>query len=78
MSKQLMALAVAVRNNHRGPTRLLSMLFLIGIMAEPDTLAALRKPTADPLATAFAALDVAIPIALLVAARSVSPTPLPA
>jgi hypothetical protein len=74
----LLALAAAVRNDRRRPTRLLALLLLVGIMAEPDSWAALRGPTADPQATACTALEVALPIALLVAGRSMSPSPPPA
>lgn len=74
----LAALLFAVRSRRRGATCLLALLFFLGIIAEPDSLAALRKPTSDPLATGCAALDTALPIALLVTARFMPPTPRPA
>ncbi len=65
----LAALTIAVRKNHVGATRMLSFLFLVGILAEPDSWAALRQPKADPSATGWTVLDAALPIALFTKAR---------
>ena len=65
----LVALLVAIRMGHRDAIRLLSLLFLLGIVAEADTPTTLRAPFADPFTTGCTALEIVLPIAMLVDSR---------
>ncbi len=61
----LVALVVAGRRGRSDIERILAILFIVGIAGEADTWSALRKPTADLLATTCVLLDVALPTAML-------------
>ena len=61
----LVALLVAGRRGRNDIVRMLAMLFIVGIAGEVDTWSALRKPTADLLATACVALNAALPAAMV-------------
>jgi hypothetical protein len=63
----LLALLVARRRGRYDLIEALSVLFLIGIAAEADTVPTLLHPREDPMRTACVALDVALPAAMLVA-----------
>jgi hypothetical protein len=66
----LLALVVAERTGRRDLVSALSMLFLVGIAAEADTVPTLLlHPSADRLRTTCVLLDVALPVVMLVAAR---------
>jgi hypothetical protein len=65
----LVALLLAAGGRHRGALRLLLLLFLLGVIAETDTRTALRQPAADPLTTACIALDIVLPVAMLLESR---------
>jgi hypothetical protein len=61
----LVALVIAARRGRVDAVRLLSAIFIVGILGEPDTWAALRRPSGDPLGTACAGLYIALPGALI-------------
>lgn len=65
----LVALIVAVRGRRIRWVRCLAAMFLVGSVAERDTLPTLRNPADDPVSTACTALELALPAALLVARR---------
>jgi len=65
----LLALLIAARRDRPDVTRALAMMFLVGIAAEVDTWATLRRPTSDPISTMCVALDIALPATMLGAAR---------
>lgn len=66
----LMALIVAERRRRFDMVAALGAIFVCGVACEADTVAALRDPRADPLVTALVALELAVPAALFVRARS--------
>lgn len=59
------ALVISARRGRTDLVRLLSALFLMGILGEPDTWSVVRRPRSDRLATACVALEIALPGALL-------------
>lgn len=59
------ALVISARSGRTDIVRLLSALFLVGILGEPDTWSVVRRPRSDPLATACVALEILLPVALL-------------
>ncbi len=61
----LAALLVSSRRGRNDIVRMLAMLFIVGIAGEVDTWSALRKPTADLLATACVVLNAALPAAMV-------------
>ncbi len=60
----LAALLVAESRGRRDIVRILSMMFICGVLGEADTPTALRRPRADPLGTACVALEVLLPAAI--------------
>lgn len=63
----LVALVLAARRRRVRWLRILAAMFLVGSLAELDTLPTLRNPTDDPVSTACTALELALPAALLAA-----------
>lgn len=59
------ALVISARSGRTDIVRLLSALFLVGILGEPDTWSVVRRPRSDRLATACVALEIVLPAALL-------------
>lgn len=62
----LVGLLLAARRQRGDVIKILSVLFLLGVAAEPDTRAALRHPSADPLSTGCSVLELMLPVAMLV------------
>ncbi len=58
-------LVISARRGRIDIVRLISALFLVGIMGEPDTWSVVRRPRSDRLATACVALEFLLPAALL-------------
>ena len=69
----LMVLIVADRRRRLDVVAALGAMFVCGIACEADTVSALRRPRADPLVTALVALELAVPAALFIRARSAMP-----
>ncbi|MEK7425065.1 MAG: hypothetical protein AAB131_14640 [Actinomycetota bacterium] len=65
----LIGLFVAARRQRGDVLKILSVLFVVGVAAEPDTLAALRHPSADPLSTGCTVLELVLPMAMLARLR---------
>jgi hypothetical protein len=64
----LAALALAACRRRDDALFVLGAMFLVGILGEPDTYRAVRRPTADPLGSMCAALEAAVPTAIVVSA----------
>ena len=65
----LIALIAASRRGRTDAVRLLAGMLIFGILGEVDTWTTLRRPGLDPVGTACVALDVVLPVALLVETR---------
>lgn len=65
----LMALIVAERRRRLDVVAAISAMFVCGIAGEADTVAALRRPRADPVVTALVVLELVVPGSLFVVAR---------
>lgn len=59
------ALLVGAQRGRHDVVGLLSAMFLVGILSEPDTWETLRQPRSDPLSTVCAASEIALPTLLL-------------
>jgi hypothetical protein len=59
------ALHVGAQRGRHDVVGLLSAMFIAGILSEPDTWEALRRPRADPLSTVCVASEIALPTLLL-------------
>jgi hypothetical protein len=64
----LIALAVAAHSRRDDIVLVLSAMFIVGIVGEPDTYRALRRPVVDPISSTCAALDAALPAAMAASA----------
>jgi hypothetical protein len=61
----LAGLVISARGGRNDIVRLLSAIFLVGILGEPDTWSVVRRPRSDRLATACVILEIVLPAALL-------------
>jgi hypothetical protein len=59
------ALLVGAQRGRHDVVGLLSALFIVGILSEPDTWEALRRPRSDPPSTVCVAAEIALPTLLL-------------
>lgn len=63
----LAALALAELRSDRQRRRALALVFAVGVLGEPDSWRALANPRDEPATTVLVALDLAMPLAMLLA-----------
>jgi hypothetical protein len=64
----LIALALAAHRHRNTAVATVSAIFLLGVVGEPDTYEAVRRPTADPIGSTCAVLELALPAAMVCSA----------
>jgi hypothetical protein len=58
-------LVVGARRGRTDIVRSVAALFVLGILGEPDTWRALRRPSSDPVSAACVVLEIVLPATLL-------------